>query len=165
GGKNSDSDTESRRKPPNSALVTCRAPSRNSSIQTRCTGFSLSCPVSQPIRNHPAEIQTSARTDSSARDGESEEESSCVGCVGSVGSIASKRPQCADDVFDFILLKEADAGDPGCSSLQARCGVFHRDATESEEGDLRPARLMQGGEARRLPSGSIVFFEDRAKDG
>ena len=79
--------------------------------------------------------------------------------------MVSKRSQCADDVFDFILLKQADAGDPSRSSLQARCGVFHRDAAESEDGDLRPACFMQGGEAGRLPSGSIVFSEDWSKDG
>ena len=50
--------------PPKSALVTWRAASRNSSTQTRCTGFSLSCPVLQPIGNHPAGMRTSAGTQS-----------------------------------------------------------------------------------------------------
>jgi hypothetical protein len=79
--------------------------------------------------------------------------------------MVSKRPQCADDVFDFILLKQADARDPSRSSFQARCGVFHRDAAESEDRYLRPACFMQGGEACRLPSGSIVFSKDWSKDG
>jgi len=53
-------DAASARKRPYSALVTWRVASRNSSTQTRCTGFSLSCPVSQPMRNHPAGMRTSA---------------------------------------------------------------------------------------------------------
>ena len=78
--------------------------------------------------------------------------------------MGSEWPQRADDVFDFILLKQADACDAGRSSFQAPCGVFHRDAAKSEDGNLRPACFMQGGEACRSPSGSIVFFEDGSKD-
>ena len=53
----------------------------------------------------------------------------------------------------------------GRSSFQARCGVFHRDATESEDGDLRPAGFPQGGEAGGVRSGSASFSEYRSEDG
>ncbi len=35
------------------------------------------------------------------------------------GSMESERPQHADDVFDSILLKQADTGNPGRSSAEA----------------------------------------------
>src|SRR5258708_33800016 len=76
-------------------------------------------------------------------------ESSCAGCVGTVGSMVSKRPQLADDVFDFILLEQADGGDAGCSSVEARGGVFQVNAAESENRDVRPAGFAQVGEACR----------------
>ena len=57
----------------------------------------------------------------------------------SVGSMVSERPQRADDVFDFILLKQADAGDASRSRFQARCGVLHGDAAESDDGNICPA--------------------------
>ena len=80
--------------------------------------------------------------------------------------MGSERPQSADDIFDFILLKQADAGDAGRSSFQARCGVFHRDAAESENGNLCPAGFPQGGKARAgaVPAGAS-FSEHRGEDG
>ncbi len=79
--------------------------------------------------------------------------------------MASKRPQRADDIFDFILLEQADAADAGCSSIQTRCGVLYRDAAESKDRDLRPASFAQGGKARRWRPGSAFFFEYRSEDG
>src|SRR5260221_13217438 len=38
-------------------------------------------------------------------------ESSGAGSVGTVVSMVSERPQLADDVFDSILLEQADGGD------------------------------------------------------
>src|SRR5260370_26707288 len=138
--------------------MTWQAASRNSSTLTRCTGFSLACPVSQPMRNQPAGMRTSAGTYSSARDRERSK-------VGSVGSMVSTRPQRADDVFDLILLEKADAGNAGCSSIQTRFGILYCDAAESKNWDLRPADFAQGGEARRWRSGSAFFFEHRSEDG
>jgi len=51
----------------------------------------------------------------------------------------SERPQSADDVFDSILLEQADAGDASCSGKQARLGIFQVDAAESEDGNFRLA--------------------------
>src|ERR1019366_3200382 len=113
--------------------------------------------MSQPMRNHPAGMRTSAGTYSSARDRESSS-------VGSVGSMVSERPQRADDVFDFILLEQADGGDAGRSSFQARCGVFYGDAAESEDGDLRPAGFPQGVEAGGVGSGSVSLSEYRSEN-
>jgi hypothetical protein len=45
--------------------------------------------------------------------------------------MVSERPQRADDVFDFILLEQADGGDASRSSVQARRGVFYVNAAES----------------------------------
>src|ERR1700686_4927357 len=99
------------------------------------------------MRKLPAGIWTSAGTHSCscARDWET----NCAGSVGAVGSMASERPQRAGDVFDFILLKQADGGDAGRSSIQARRGVFYVNAAESEDGGLRPTDFAQGGEASR----------------
>ena len=63
--------------------------------------------------------------------------------------MVSERPQRADDVFDFILLEQADSGNAGCSSVQARCDILYRDTAESKDRDLRPASFPQGGEAGR----------------
>src|SRR5258708_20918142 len=97
-------------------------------------------------------------------------ESSCAGCVGTVGSMVSERPQRADDVLDSILLEQADGGDAGCSSVEARGGVFYADAAESENGDVRLAGFAQGGETCRwrvflLKRRSIFFFKHRTHDG
>ena len=70
----------------------------------------------------------------------------------------SERAQRADDVFDFILLKQADPGDTGRSRFQARGSVSDSDAAESENGDFRPAGFSQGGEPGRLRSRSAGFF-------
>jgi hypothetical protein len=80
------------------------------------------------------------------------------------GSMVSQRPQCADDVFDSILLKQADPGDAGRSRVQARCGVLHRDAAESEDGNFRPAGFPQGA----MPAGCVPtasFSEHRSENG
>jgi len=79
--------------------------------------------------------------------------------------MGSERSQSADDFFDFILLKQADARNAGRSSVQARCGVFHRNATESEDLNLCPAGFPQGSKARRSRSGRACFPEYRSKDG
>src|SRR5260370_36070759 len=121
--------------------MTWQAASRNSSTLTRCTGFSLACPVSQPMRNHPAGIRASTGTYSSARDRERSK-------VGSVGSMVSKRPERADDVFDLILLEQADAGNAGCSSIQTRFGILYCDPAASKNCDLRPADFAHGAQAR-----------------
>src|SRR5258708_10014407 len=97
-------------------------------------------------------------------------ESSCAGSVGCVGSMVSERPQRADDVLDSILLEQADGGDAGGSSVEARGGVFYADAAESENGDVRLAGIAQGGETCRwrvflLKRRSIFFFKHRSEDG
>jgi hypothetical protein len=79
--------------------------------------------------------------------------------------MVSERSQSADDVFDFILLKQADARNASRSSLQAQCGVFHRDATESEDGNLCLAGFPQGSKAHRSGSGRASFPEYRRKNG
>ena len=78
--------------------------------------------------------------------------------------MVSERPQHRDDVFDFILLEQADAGDAGCSSVQARCGILCGYAAESKYRDLRPAGFAQGGEARGLRSESVSFLKHRSED-
>ena len=60
---------------------------------------------------------------------------------GAVGSMASKRSQRANNVFDIILLEEANSGDARGSSLQARRGILERYAAEREHGNLRLDRL------------------------
>lgn len=50
---------EARRNRAYSALVTCVAPMRNPSTQTRWTGRSQSCPAVEPIKNQPSRIGTS----------------------------------------------------------------------------------------------------------
>src|SRR6267378_5543694 len=94
-------------------------------------------------------------------------ESCCAGSVGAVGSMVSERLQRAGDVFDCILLEQADGGDAGRSSVQARCGVFYVNAAESEDRDLRPAGFVQGGEARRLRVVLLkhLFLKHRSEDG
>src|SRR5208283_5590380 len=72
---------------------------------------------------------------------------------GGAGSMGSECPQRADDILNLILLKQADGGYAGGSGFQARCGVFHGDTTESEDGDSRPARFPQGSKTRRGRSG------------
>jgi hypothetical protein len=74
-------------------------------------------------------------------------------------------PPSADDVFNLILLEQTNAGDSGRSSFQARCGVFDRDATESEDGNVCPAGLLQRGEAGGGSSGGGYFPEHRSEDG
>jgi hypothetical protein len=79
--------------------------------------------------------------------------------------MGSKRPQCADDIFDSILLKQADGGDPGCSGGKARRCVLQVDAAQSEHRDLRPAGFAQGGEARGLGSRRLSLSEYRSENG
>src|ERR1035437_3304596 len=106
------------------------------------------------MRNHPAGMRTSAGRYSSSLDRES-----------SSASMGSKRPQCADDIFDSILLKQADGGDPGCSGGKARRCVLQVDAAQSEHRDLRPAGFAQGGEARGLGSRRLSLSEYRSENG
>src|SRR5258708_30082417 len=97
------------------------------------------------------DLSTSLRAGSRGRPSPHElawdRENSCFDSVGAVGSMVLERPQRADDVFDFMLLEQADGGDAGRSSAQARRGVFQVNAAESENGDLRPAGFAQDGEA------------------
>jgi len=90
-----------------------------------------------------------------------------VDSVDGVGSMVSERPQRPDDVFDSILLEQADGGDAGRSSIQTRRGVFQVNAAESEDRDLRPAGFVQGGEARRLRVVLLkhLFLKHRSQDG
>ena len=84
---------------------------------------------------------------------------------GVVESMMSERPQRVDNVFDFILLEQANASDAGRSSLQAGGGVFQGDAAKGENADLRPAGFLQGIDASGLHAGSIAFSEDWSKNG
>src|SRR5208337_2669436 len=77
----------------------------------------------------------------------------------------SARPQSADDVLDFILLEQTNAGDADGSSFQARCSVFDRDAAEGEDGDLHSAGFPQSGKAGGGRSGGASFSEHRGEDG
>src|ERR1017187_6537583 len=79
--------------------------------------------------------------------------------------MVSERPQRADDIFNFILLKQADAGNASRSSVQARCGIFDGDATERKERNFSAAGIMQGGEARGLRSGRTALAEYRSEHG
>ena len=81
------------------------------------------------------------------------------------GSRGSETAQGADDVFDFILLKQPDGGNAGGSGFEAGRGVGERDAAEGEDGNLRPAGFAQGGEAGGLSAGAISFLEYRGEDG
>src|ERR1035437_9585986 len=130
--------------------------SRNATTQTRCTGFSLSCPVSQPMRNHPAGMRTSAGRDSWSLDRDRESRSA---------SMVSERPQRADDIFDSILLEQADTGDPGCSGGKARRCVLQVDAAQSEHRDRRPPGFAQGGEAGGVGSRRLSLSEYRSENG
>src|SRR5271156_5906568 len=133
----------------------------NSSSQTRCTGRSLSCPRSQPISNQPAGMRTRAISELS------DSEISGNGCVGCFDSMASDGPQRADNVFDFILLEQADAGDARRASLQARTRIPERDAAQSNDGDFRPASFFQSNQAggsSRATFSTLPFFEHRSKN-
>src|SRR6266404_9452036 len=81
--------------------------------------------------------------------------------------MVSSRPQRAGDVFDCILLEQADGGDAGRSSVQTRRGVFQVNAAKSEDGDFRTAGFVQGGEARRLRVALLkqLFLKHRSEDG
>src|ERR1035437_2545145 len=83
----------------------------------------------------------------------------------SAASMGSERPQCADDIFDSILLEQADAGAPGCSGGKARRCVLQVDAAQSEHRDLRPAGFAQGGEAGGVGSRGLSLFEYRSENG
>jgi hypothetical protein len=76
-----------------------------------------------------------------------------------------ERPQRADDVFDFILLKQTDSGDAGGSHLEAGSGIVEIDATEREDRDIALASFPQCGEARGFSPGTISFLEHRSEDG
>jgi hypothetical protein len=78
--------------------------------------------------------------------------------------MVSQRPQPADDVFDFMLLEQADAGNASRSRFQARRGVLYRDPAEGDDGDPCLAGFTQGGDAGGLRSGSTALSEDRGKD-
>jgi len=66
------------------------------------------------------------------------------GCLESDGlSIAFERSQCADDVLDLILLKQADRGDAGRARLPARGGILQGDTAESEDGNPGLAGCVQ----------------------
>jgi hypothetical protein len=71
-------------------------------------------------------------------------------------------PQRPDDVFNSILLKEADGGDSGGAGFQAGCGILKRHSPESEHGNFRSARFAQSGEAG---GDRALLFEDGGKDG
>ena len=74
----------------------------------------------------------------------------------------SQGAQRADDVFDFILLEEADGGDSGGAGLQTGCGVAERHAAERKHGDFRGAGVAQGSEAGW---GCAFLFEYGSEDG
>ncbi len=76
----------------------------------------------------------------------------------------SEHSQRADYVFNFILLKQADARNASRSRLQTRCGVFHGDATKGKNGDIRLASFPQGGKAGRRRCGCTSFSEYRSED-
>lgn len=76
----------------------------------------------------------------------------------------SERPQRADYVFNFILLKQTDTCDARRSRLQTRCSVFHGDTTQSEDWDLGLARFPQGGKAGRWRFDRASFSEDWSED-
>jgi hypothetical protein len=78
--------------------------------------------------------------------------------------MGSERAQRANDFLDFIFLKQADARNTDCSSLHTGCGVFYRNATESEDGNFCPAGFPQGSKARRSRSGRASFPEYGSKD-
>ena len=79
--------------------------------------------------------------------------------------MVSECPQRADDIFDSILLKQANTGDAGRSSAKARCCVLHVDAAQSQDWDLRPAGFAQGGEAGGLGSRRLSLSEYRSENG
>jgi len=79
--------------------------------------------------------------------------------------MVSERPQRADDVLNLILLEQADAGDSGCSRMQAGCGIVYGDTAESKDSDFRPAGFLQGGEASGRHSGGASFSEYRCEYG
>jgi hypothetical protein len=79
--------------------------------------------------------------------------------------MVSERPQCADDGFNSILLKQADTGDPGCSGAKARCCVLHVDAAQSKYRDAGPAGFLQSGEARGFSSRHVSLSEYRSENG
>lgn len=73
--------------------------------------------------------------------------------------MVSGRPQRLDNVFDFILLEQANASNAGRSRFQACGGVFDRNAAEGENADLRAAGASQGIDASGLHSRRIAFSE------
>ena len=76
-----------------------------------------------------------------------------------------ERPQRADDIFDFILLKETNAGNARGSGGEAGSGILQRHAAQSEDGNLCWRRPRAGQEALGCISrASLFLFEDGRKD-
>jgi hypothetical protein len=51
----------------------------------------------------------------------------------------SERPQRSDHVFDFIILKEADASDSCSPGFHAQSSIFSGYAAKGEDRNFRPA--------------------------
>ena len=75
-----------------------------------------------------------------------------------------RRPQRANDIFDFILLKQAYAGDASRSYIQARCCILHRDAAESKYRNLSLACLSQRSDSCGHGLASAAFSEHWRED-
>jgi len=70
-------------------------------------------------------------------------------------------PQRADDIFNFILLEEADGGDSGGAGVQAGTCVLECDAPQGENWNFRPAGFAQSAETG---GGTSYLFEYRGED-
>ena len=67
-------------------------------------------------------------------------------------SVGSERAQGADYFFNFVFLKEADAGYACGSGVEAGCGVFECDSAQGQDRNFCRAGFTQGGEACGLRS-------------
>jgi hypothetical protein len=72
--------------------------------------------------------------------------------------------QCRYDLAHIPLLKQSYSREPRCAGLDAGIRIFHRDAAESEDGNLFTANLPQGLKTRRRAVRGFSFSEDRAED-
>ena len=74
---------------------------------------------------------------------------------------AANASQCANNVFNIILLKKPDTGDTDSARFETRGGILQGHAAQREDRNFRMTDVAQNREARRR---GAAFFKDRRKD-